>query len=220
MSAFVDVVLAFYPAVVLCRSPMSLRRRVSLTATLGFGAIGGAIAIYKTFLIPDGLGHPDFSCTSTAATQHCFSWLTTSNDIDHSAKIIIWTAIEGGTVIMAASIPVFAPLVDMMIKGRNPFKRSEKNVGTYMPTNTQKEALEMSTRGYTSADSTERGRNNFSDSQVDILRFNRDTRGTPIPGPGQIICTNEVSVTYEARQVIDPLEAMIRGYNTANWKGW
>jgi hypothetical protein len=200
MSAFVDVVLAFYPAVVLCRSPMSLRRRVSLTATLGFGAIGGAIAIYKTFLIPDGLGHPDFSY--------------------HSAKIIIWTAIEGGTVIMAASIPVFAPLVDMMIKGRNPFKRSEKNVGTYMPTNTQKEALEMSTRGYTSADSTERGRNNFSDSQVDILRFNRDTRGTPIPGPGQIICTNEVSVTYEARQVIDPLEAMIRGYNTANWKGW
>jgi hypothetical protein len=200
MSAFVDVVLAVYPAVVLFRTPMSLRRRIGLTATLGIGAIGGAIAIYKTFLIPDGLGHPDFSY--------------------HSAKIIIWTAIEGSTVIMAASIPVFAPLVDMMIKGRNPFKRSEKTVDTYTPTDTQKETLEMSTRGYTSADSTERGRNNFSDSQVDILRFNRDVRGTPIPGPGQIICTNEVSVTYEERQVVDPLEAMIRGYNTANWKGW
>jgi hypothetical protein len=92
MSAFVDVVLAVYPAVVLFRTPMSLRRRIGLTATLGIGAIGGAIAIYKTFLIPDGLGHPDFSCKPTVATQHYFSWLTTSNDKDHSAKIIIWTA--------------------------------------------------------------------------------------------------------------------------------
>lgn len=39
LSALVDVILAVYPAVVLFRMPMSLRRRIGLTASLGLGAM-------------------------------------------------------------------------------------------------------------------------------------------------------------------------------------
>jgi hypothetical protein len=118
---------------------------------------------------------------------------------------------------MAASIPVFAPLVDMMLKGRNPFRRSNRDSKPY--TNLKNQSLEMSSRSFSDG-SAERGLSNFSESQVDILAINRDAAGTPFPGPGQILCTNEINITYEEKPLMDPLEAMLRGYDTATWKGW
>lgn len=38
-SAFINVVLAVYPAIVLARMQMSLKRKVGLTAALGIGAM-------------------------------------------------------------------------------------------------------------------------------------------------------------------------------------
>ena len=39
LSALVDVIIAVYPAVVLFQMPMSLRRRIGLTASLGIGSV-------------------------------------------------------------------------------------------------------------------------------------------------------------------------------------
>ncbi|KAH7313877.1 hypothetical protein B0I35DRAFT_513461 [Stachybotrys elegans] len=211
-SAFIDVVLAVYPAFVLLQTKMPLRRKVGLTVVLGVGAVGGGVAIYKTLIIPYGLGSTDFSY--------------------HSARIIIWTTVEGSTHIMAASMPVFAPLMDMVLNGGNPFRRSKRAEKPYKHFRTNSHAMN-SISFDKGAVNEAGGSNNFSESQDDILPVGKDvkvgsdgvgkmkTRSmTPMPGPGEILCTNEIDITYERKRPMEPLEAMVRGYGSASWKDW
>ncbi|KAK0385545.1 hypothetical protein NLU13_6724 [Sarocladium strictum] len=106
LSAFVDLYLAIYPAVVLFQLQMKLRKKLALTAALGIGCVGAAVAIYKTTRIPSGLYSPDFSYDSS--------------------DLINWTIIEGSTIIIAATIPILSPLMDKIFRGRNPFSSSRK----------------------------------------------------------------------------------------------
>ncbi|KEY74339.1 hypothetical protein S7711_00496 [Stachybotrys chartarum IBT 7711] len=185
-SAFINVVLAVYPAIILARMQMSLKRKVGLTAALGIGAIAGVIAVYKASLIPVSLGSNDFSYDGAA--------------------LILWTAIEGCTMMIATSMPILAPLIDMMFNNRSRARLVTPRTEAYA--DLKDESHEMGIRS-----------SRTSESQVDMLQRgdpNKEDRGLGISprlvaGPGQIICTNEVSITFET-QPVDPLEAMIHGY--------
>ncbi|KXH44964.1 integral membrane protein [Colletotrichum salicis] len=101
-SAFVDVYLAVYPAIVLFRLQMAFKKKVALSCALGIGAISGAVAIYKTTRLP----------------------LLASEDYSYETPdLVVWTVIEGSTIIIASSIPVLHPLLELILK-RNPFSSS------------------------------------------------------------------------------------------------
>ncbi|KAK1673887.1 integral membrane protein [Colletotrichum godetiae] len=95
-SAFVDVYLAVYPAVVLFRLQMATKKKIALSCALGIGSISGIVAIYKTTRIPS-LGSKNFSYDTS--------------------DLVIWT---GSTIIIASSIPVMQTLLELILR-RNPF---------------------------------------------------------------------------------------------------
>lgn len=61
LSAFVDLYLALYPAVILARLQMNLRKKIALAVALGIGSVACIVAAYKCTRIP-GLASDDFSC--------------------------------------------------------------------------------------------------------------------------------------------------------------
>ncbi|KAK4233520.1 hypothetical protein C8A03DRAFT_19421 [Achaetomium macrosporum] len=87
-SAFTDLYLAVYPAIVLFSLRMNLRKKLALSGALGVGSIATVVAIYKTTRLP-GLASPDFSYDTS--------------------DLVVWTAVEGATIIIAACIPVLQP---------------------------------------------------------------------------------------------------------------
>ncbi|KAF2197616.1 hypothetical protein GQ43DRAFT_380589 [Delitschia confertaspora ATCC 74209] len=93
LSAFTDLYLAVYPSLVLWKLQMSLRKKLVLSISLGLGVVATVVAIYKTTRIP-GLASPDFSYDT--------------------CDLVIWTSIEGNTIIMATCIPVLRPLADLV----------------------------------------------------------------------------------------------------------
>jgi hypothetical protein len=111
-------------------------------------------------------------------------------------------------MIIAASMPILAPLVDMFLNSRSRSRMLRPRSKSYK--DLDHGSHEMGVRG---SDSRR------SESQVDILQERNQNKeyvlggNSPVilPGPGQIVLTNEISVTYETRPM-DPLEAMIRGY--------
>ncbi|KAK3386835.1 hypothetical protein B0H63DRAFT_468466 [Podospora didyma] len=90
-SAFTDLYLAIYPTVVLFKLHLELKKKIALCIALGIGSISTVVAIYKTTRIPS-LASPDFS------------WDT--------SDLVIWTIVEGSTIIIASCIPLLQPLVD------------------------------------------------------------------------------------------------------------
>uniref|UniRef100_A0A8H7KEG8 Rhodopsin domain-containing protein n=1 Tax=Bionectria ochroleuca TaxID=29856 RepID=A0A8H7KEG8_BIOOC len=111
-SAFVDLYLAIYPAVVLFNLQMSFKKKLALSFALGIGSVSGIVAIYKTTRIPS-LKSADFSYDT--------------------ADLVAWTVIEGSTIIVASTIPILQPLVEKVLR-RNPFssgKDSAKYNGRY-----------------------------------------------------------------------------------------
>jgi hypothetical protein len=61
LSAMVDLYLAVYPAVILFKLQMNLRKKLALSIALGLGSIATAVAIYKSTRLT-ALASPDFSC--------------------------------------------------------------------------------------------------------------------------------------------------------------
>ncbi|KAK1545901.1 integral membrane protein [Colletotrichum paranaense] len=117
-SAFVDVYLAVYPSISLYRLQMPIKKKIALSSALGIGAISGIVAIYKTTRLP----------------------LLASEDYSYETPdLVVWTVIEGSTIIIASSIPVLHPLLELILK-RNPFssarasrptaKSSDNNTGS------------------------------------------------------------------------------------------
>ncbi|KAK8094683.1 hypothetical protein PG997_001368 [Apiospora hydei] len=102
ISAFVDLYLAIYPSLVLFKLQMPIKKKLALCAALGIGSVSGIVAIYKSTRIPS-LGSPDFSYDTS--------------------DLVIWTVIEGSTIIIASSIPVMQPLAEIVF-GRSIFGTS------------------------------------------------------------------------------------------------
>ncbi|TDZ38416.1 hypothetical protein CTRI78_v010852 [Colletotrichum trifolii] len=95
--AFVDIYLAVYPAAVLSKLQMGLRKKVALSVALGIGSISSVVAIYKCTRLPS-LASMDFSYDTS--------------------DLIIWTIVEGSTMIIAACIPVLQPLGELIFGKR------------------------------------------------------------------------------------------------------
>ncbi|OLN86862.1 hypothetical protein CCHL11_04579 [Colletotrichum chlorophyti] len=103
-SAFVDVYLAVYPAVVLWRLQMSFRKKLGSSCALGIGTI------------------EDYSCKFPSPTLAALkTFLNNLADYaDETPDLVVWTVVEGSTIIIASSIPVMYPLLDLVLH-RNPF---------------------------------------------------------------------------------------------------
>ncbi|KAK3897401.1 integral membrane protein [Staphylotrichum tortipilum] len=93
VSLLADLYLAVYPALVLRKLQMSLKKKIALSAALGVGGISVIVTAYK--------------CTRlTSMTSPDFSFDT--------ADLTVWTIVEGSVVTIAATIPVLKPLVDLI----------------------------------------------------------------------------------------------------------
>ncbi|KFA70149.1 hypothetical protein S40285_06606 [Stachybotrys chlorohalonatus IBT 40285] len=108
-SAFVDLYLAIYPSIVLFQLQMSIKKKIALSVALGIGSVSGIVAIYKTTRIPS-LGSPDFSYDTS--------------------DLVVWTVIEGSTIMIASSIPILQPLLELVMR-RNPFSSGGRSSRKY-----------------------------------------------------------------------------------------
>lgn len=180
---------------------LKLRKKIALAIALGIGCVSGAIAIFKTTRIPSGLGSPDMSYDSP--------------------DLAIWTVIEGSTLIMACTIPVLSPLMELIFKRRNPFRSSTRGDKRYYEENPQqRRTLEASApRGQPptpnpididmeetmigSDDSQEAivppKDSNDSDSSS-TRNFSRPRAAPPERG---ILRTDEVKVSYESDRTLN-----------------
>jgi len=96
-SAFTDLYLAIYPAVVLWKLQINIKKKIALCFALGIGSIATVVAIYKCTRLPS-LASADFSY--------------------NTSDLVIWTVVEAGTIIIACCIPVLQPLVDLIFGRR------------------------------------------------------------------------------------------------------
>ncbi|KAK1545825.1 integral membrane protein [Colletotrichum paranaense] len=96
-SAALDLYLAVYPATVLMRLQMNIKKKVILSTALGIGSISCFISIYKSTRLPS-LASEDFTYDS--------------------AELVVWSIVEGNTLIIAACIPILGPLVELALGRR------------------------------------------------------------------------------------------------------
>ncbi|KAK2053312.1 integral membrane protein [Colletotrichum caudatum] len=90
-SAFVDVYLAVYPAIVLFKLQMRLKKKLALSCALGIGAISGIVAIYKTTRLPL-LASQDYSCNCSPRLSFLLSTDTnTGHATDDTPDLMVWT---------------------------------------------------------------------------------------------------------------------------------
>ncbi|KAJ9143879.1 Integral membrane protein [Pleurostoma richardsiae] len=195
-SAFVDIYLAIYPTVVLFKLQLSMKKKLALCVALGVGSISGVVAIYKTTRIPS-LASADFSFDTS--------------------DLVIWTVIEGSTIIIACSIPILQPLLEIILR-RNPFssnKDSKKSPRYYEDYTSQSKSrgggIELGQRKPKSKIRDDLGLTIVDDdSQENILTPQPEkssdsfvasgtgVRRTSHPAEGQIVRTDVVTVSYEA----------------------
>jgi len=90
-STVFDFYLAIYPTIVLWRLQMNMKKKIALSAALGFGYCAGAVTIYKCTTLPGLLTLQDFTYA-----------------VD---DVVLWTNIEANFVLIGACIPTMFPLV-------------------------------------------------------------------------------------------------------------
>ncbi|TLD18118.1 hypothetical protein PspLS_10440 [Pyricularia sp. CBS 133598] len=113
--AFADVYLSVYPAVVLAKLQMNIRKKIALGIALGLGSLSTIAVIYKMTKLPM-IASPD----------------PTFDTVD----LVIWTILEGSIIIIAACVPVLQPLVETVFgkrvfygSRRYPYRSSEGGSG-------------------------------------------------------------------------------------------
>ncbi|KAF6820832.1 integral membrane protein [Colletotrichum musicola] len=112
-SAALDLYLAVYPATVLMKLQMNLKKKLILSIALGIGSISCFISIYKSTRLPSHAS-PDFTYK-----MHIISTkLQANTPEDDSADLVVWTVVEGNTLIIASCIPVMGPLVELALGRR------------------------------------------------------------------------------------------------------
>ncbi|CAI6095104.1 unnamed protein product [Clonostachys chloroleuca] len=97
LSAFTDLYLAIYPATVLFKLQMNIRKKIGLSVALGIGSIATIIAVTKCTRLP-ALAEVDFSYKT--------------------ADLVIWLVGEGTAIIVASCIPLLQPLVEFIFGRR------------------------------------------------------------------------------------------------------
>jgi hypothetical protein len=75
LSAFVDLYLAVYPAVILAQLQMNIKKKTALGVALGIGSVSCVVAAYKCTQLPS-LASDDFSCEYTNSHWIIVSTLT------------------------------------------------------------------------------------------------------------------------------------------------
>ncbi|CAH0016868.1 unnamed protein product [Clonostachys rhizophaga] len=105
VSAFTDLYLALYPATVLFKLQMNIRKKIALSVALGIGSVATVIAIKKCTRLP-ALAEKDFTYKTS--------------------DLVLWVVGEGTTIIVASCIPLLQPLVDLIF-GRRALNSSENN---------------------------------------------------------------------------------------------
>ncbi|KAH6884398.1 hypothetical protein B0T10DRAFT_564436 [Thelonectria olida] len=115
LSAFTDLYLAVYPAVILWSLQMGIRKKIALSVALGVGSISTVVAIYKCTRLPS-LASMDFSYDTSDLT--------------------IWTVLEASTIIIASCIPTLQPFVEFLFgrralgsSGRSGYKNYSSRTG-------------------------------------------------------------------------------------------
>ncbi|KAF6836672.1 integral membrane protein [Colletotrichum plurivorum] len=109
--AFADIYLSIYPAVVLSKLQMDIRKKAVLSVALGFGSISSIVVIYKCTRLPK---------------------LTSPDSTYDTVELVIWTITEGCIIVIAACVPVLQPLAELVF-GRRIFssrRYSHHNTGS------------------------------------------------------------------------------------------
>jgi hypothetical protein len=68
-----DLYLAIYPAVILARLQMNIKKKMALASALGIGSVACVVAAYKCTRLP-GLASADFSCKLLASTLSLYAY--------------------------------------------------------------------------------------------------------------------------------------------------
>ena len=71
LSAAMDLYLAGYPAVILARLQMNIRKKIALATALGIASVSCVVAAYKCTRLP-GLATEDFSCKRLTNTSRIY----------------------------------------------------------------------------------------------------------------------------------------------------
>ncbi|KAK3400763.1 hypothetical protein B0T20DRAFT_152699 [Sordaria brevicollis] len=96
-SALTDLYLAVYPTIVLFKLQINRKKKAALCFALGIGSVSAIVSVYKSTRLPSLAGED-------------FSWDTTD--------LVIWSLIEGSTIIIASCIPLLQPLLDVLLGRR------------------------------------------------------------------------------------------------------
>ncbi|KAK3489923.1 hypothetical protein B0T13DRAFT_405400 [Neurospora crassa] len=96
-SALTDLYLAVYPTIVLFKLQINNKKKIALCSALSIGSVSAIVSIYKSTRLPSLAGSD-------------FSWDTTD--------LVIWSLIEGSTIIIASCIPLLQPLLDVLMGRR------------------------------------------------------------------------------------------------------
>ncbi|KAM0689331.1 hypothetical protein Q7P36_011408 [Cladosporium allicinum] len=108
LSAFMDLYLAIYPAVILAQLQMNVKKKAALGVALGIGSVSCVVAAYKCTQLPS-LASDDFSY--------------------NTANLVIWTCVEGSTIIIASCIPILQPLVKVIFD-KNAFSSARRGASS------------------------------------------------------------------------------------------
>ncbi|EGO55971.1 hypothetical protein NEUTE1DRAFT_112432 [Neurospora tetrasperma FGSC 2508] len=96
-SALTDLYLAVYPTIVLFKLQINNKKKIALCSALSIGSVSAIVSLYKSTRLPSLAGAD-------------FSWDTTD--------LVIWSLIEGSTIIIASCIPLLQPLLDVLMGRR------------------------------------------------------------------------------------------------------
>ncbi|KAF0320255.1 integral membrane protein [Colletotrichum asianum] len=187
-SAALDLYLAIYPATVLMRLQMNIKKKVIPSVALGIASISCFISIYKSTRLPS-LASKDFTYDS--------------------ADLVVWTVVEGNTLIIASCIPVLGPLVELAL-GRRVLSSTDRKYQK------QSDTGGLRSGGIEMDDSRPMNRNgNVVGKNLTVIqsRHDRDDASSQesiLVGtagsahrPRGIMRTDDVTVSFDSRSVAD-----------------
>ncbi|KAK2759578.1 integral membrane protein [Colletotrichum kahawae] len=187
-SAALDLYLAVYPATVLMRLQMNIKKKIILSVALGIGSISCFISIYKSTRLPS-LASKDFTYDS--------------------ADLVVWTVVEGNTLIIASCIPVLGPLVELAL-GRRVLSSTDRKYQKQSDTaGIRSGGIEMDGSRPMNRNGNVVGKNSTviqsrhdredASSQESILVGNTGSAQKP----RGIMRTDDVTVSFDSRSVAD-----------------
>ncbi|TEA17341.1 hypothetical protein C8034_v000441 [Colletotrichum sidae] len=185
--AFADVYLSIYPAFVLSKLQMNIRKKIILSITLGFGSISAIVVIYKCTLLHK-LASPD----STYET----------------VELVIWTIVEGSIIIIAACVPVLQPLAELAF-GKRIFSSGSRRAN-YQSTRSRLSSKVRSGLGAFRSQESRGEKSPYVSGSFDsagkttiVTRGSQESILEKHDSEGKIVRTDAFTVTVESKQSSD-----------------